>query len=75
MGHNYQDAFKKFLKKARTTAGTSKAHFKLLDKIPNVVILSGEITGADTQETLDKLGHKFGLLVVGHDLAISYKRS
>ncbi len=49
------------------------ATYELSDEILHSVMLSGEITGTDTHEKINRIGSKYGLLVMANELTVLYR--
>lgn len=69
-----QDSMVDFIAEAKMIDGAENAVFELSDEIENCLILSGKIYGKDTNDKIDELGRKRGLLILARDLSILYER-
>jgi len=74
MKNNSQIAVAQFISEAKQIEGAEGAVFKLSDEFGNCIILSGKIFGKDTNDKINELGKKYGLLVLAQGLNISYER-
>lgn len=74
MRNNLQKAIAQFISEAKLIEGAEDAVFKLSDEIDNCIILSGKIFGKDTNDKINELGKKYGLLVLDRELNIAYEK-
>jgi hypothetical protein len=74
MKKELQNSMTKFFSEAKLMDGAENAVFELSDEIENCLILTGKIYGKDTNDTINELGKKNGLLILAHDLSILYEK-
>jgi len=74
MQNNVQKTMTIFFAEAKMIEGAEGAILEMSDEINNGVILSGRIYGKDTNEKINALGRKYGLLILAQELSISYEK-
>lgn len=74
MASKYQKAFMQFLTEVKSIEDASDAVYEMSDEFANVVVLSGEIVGRETNEEINEIGQKYGLLVLARYLNVVLKR-
>jgi hypothetical protein len=73
MSLKYQKEFMQFLSEAKQMPDAGNAIFELSDEIQNAVLISGEILGKDTEQKLNKIAKKYGLLAMTNELTVLYR--
>ena len=69
-----QREFEQFLIEVGQLEEARNAKYTLSDEILNSLILSGEIVGKDTNEKINEIGRKHGLLVMADELSVSHRQ-
>ena len=69
----YQKEFMQFLSEVKHLKDAEKAKYEMTDEFSNVVLLSGEILGEDTRNSITNIGKQYGLLVMTNGLRIIYR--
>ena len=74
MQNDIQKAMATFLAEVKLIDGAEGAVLELSSEAENCMILSGSIYGKDTNEKINSLGKKYGLLVLASELTVLYEK-
>ena len=71
----YQKQFMLFLTEVKCIADARDATYELSKDASNLVILSGSIIGKETNEMINVIGQRYGLLVLANKLTVLFRDS
>ena len=75
MTSEYQKQFMLFLTEVKAIADARDATYELSKDASNLVILSGSIIGKETNEMINEIGQRYGLLVLANKLTVLFRDS
>jgi len=75
MASEYQKQYMQFLSEVKDIEEARNAIYNLSDEAPNLVYLSGSVVGKDTNDKINKIGTKYGLLVLTDELNVLFMES
>ena len=75
MTSEYQKQFMLFLTEVKGIADARDATYELSKDASNLVVLSGSIIGKETNEMINVIGQRYGLLVLANKLTVLFRDS
>ena len=73
MAKKYQKQFTQFLSEVKSLKDAEKAQNEVSDEAANVILLSGEVIGQDTNEKIVEIGRQHGFHVLTNGLSVMYR--
>ncbi len=73
MVKKYQKQFTQFLSEVKSLKDAEKAQYEISDEAANIILLSGEVLGQDTNEKIVEIGRQHGFHVITAGLSVMYR--